>query len=204
MFSSPATLAKERELASLRAELELFEAQSKADLSNGGRNTDAPANHAADSAPAAGSAPHPPGTFSSPAMLAKERELAGLRAELAAINAAAAAGPTQRNLSTELYSAQPSPAGEFYSAQHSPASAAAAAGLGLQMDLRHPGSSGAAGALDQSMPVSVVIFGATGDLAKKKLFPALYQLILLGERTATPPSALGRFVNRDGEGVPAA
>lgn len=34
--------------------------------------------------------------------------------------------------------------------------------------------------LDQSMPLSVVIFGATGDLAKKKLFPALYQLMLLG------------------------
>lgn len=33
--------------------------------------------------------------------------------------------------------------------------------------------------LDQSMPLSVVIFGATGDLAKKKLFPALYQLMLL-------------------------
>ena len=30
------------------------------------------------------------------------------------------------------------------------------------------------------MPLSVVVFGATGDLAKKKLFPALYQLCLLG------------------------
>ena len=30
------------------------------------------------------------------------------------------------------------------------------------------------------MPLSIVIFGATGDLAKKKLFPALYQLCLLG------------------------
>ena len=29
-------------------------------------------------------------------------------------------------------------------------------------------------------PLSIVIFGATGDLAKKKLFPALYQLVLLG------------------------
>lgn len=29
-------------------------------------------------------------------------------------------------------------------------------------------------------PLSVIVFGATGDLAKKKLFPALYQLILLG------------------------
>jgi glucose-6-phosphate 1-dehydrogenase len=35
--------------------------------------------------------------------------------------------------------------------------------------------------LDQSMPLSVVIFGATGDLAKKKLFPALYQLMLLDQ-----------------------
>ncbi|KAK7232893.1 glucose-6-phosphate dehydrogenase [Aureococcus anophagefferens] len=30
-------------------------------------------------------------------------------------------------------------------------------------------------------PISVVIFGATGDLAKKKLYPALYQLMLLGQ-----------------------
>merc|ERR1719229_1357941 len=28
-----------------------------------------------------------------------------------------------------------------------------------------------------SVPLSVVIFGATGDLAKKKLYPALYQLM---------------------------
>ena len=34
--------------------------------------------------------------------------------------------------------------------------------------------------LDQSMPFSIIIFGATGDLARKKLFPALYQLVLLG------------------------
>jgi glucose-6-phosphate 1-dehydrogenase len=34
--------------------------------------------------------------------------------------------------------------------------------------------------LDLSKPLSVIVFGATGDLAKKKLFPALYQLILLG------------------------
>ena len=31
-----------------------------------------------------------------------------------------------------------------------------------------------------TMPLSVVIFGATGDLARKKLFPALYQLCVLG------------------------
>lgn len=30
------------------------------------------------------------------------------------------------------------------------------------------------------MPLSVIVFGATGDLAKKKLFPALYQLMLFG------------------------
>ena len=30
------------------------------------------------------------------------------------------------------------------------------------------------------MPLSVVVFGATGDLARKKLFPALYQLCVLG------------------------
>ena len=34
--------------------------------------------------------------------------------------------------------------------------------------------------LDQSMPFSVIIFGATGDLARKKIFPGLYQLVLLG------------------------
>ena len=34
--------------------------------------------------------------------------------------------------------------------------------------------------LDKTMPLTVVVFGATGDLAKKKLFPALYQLLLLG------------------------
>jgi glucose-6-phosphate 1-dehydrogenase len=31
-----------------------------------------------------------------------------------------------------------------------------------------------------SMPLTIIIFGATGDLARKKLFPALYQLVLLG------------------------
>ena len=34
--------------------------------------------------------------------------------------------------------------------------------------------------LDQTMPFSITIFGATGDLARKKIFPALYQLVLLG------------------------
>ena len=38
---------------------------------------------------------------------------------------------------------------------------------------------------DQSMPFSVIIFGATGDLARKKLFPALYQLVLLGHLPRT-------------------
>ena len=32
-----------------------------------------------------------------------------------------------------------------------------------------------------SRRLTVVIFGATGDLAKKKLYPALYQLMLLGQ-----------------------
>ena len=31
-----------------------------------------------------------------------------------------------------------------------------------------------------TMPLSIVVFGATGDLARKKLFPALYQLCVLG------------------------
>mmetsp|Transcript_11227 Transcript_11227/g.21160 ORF Transcript_11227/g.21160 Transcript_11227/m.21160 type:complete len:706 (-) Transcript_11227:141-2258(-) len=34
--------------------------------------------------------------------------------------------------------------------------------------------------LDQTKPLSIIIFGATGDLARKKLFPAVYQLMLLG------------------------
>ena len=34
--------------------------------------------------------------------------------------------------------------------------------------------------LDHNMPFCVIIFGATGDLARKKLFPAVYQLVLLG------------------------
>ena len=32
-----------------------------------------------------------------------------------------------------------------------------------------------------SMPLSIVIFGATGDLATTTPFPALYQLVLLGQ-----------------------
>lgn len=31
-----------------------------------------------------------------------------------------------------------------------------------------------------TMPLSVIVFGATGDLARKKIFPALYQLCMLG------------------------
>lgn len=31
--------------------------------------------------------------------------------------------------------------------------------------------------MDMETPLTVVIFGATGDLAKKKLYPALYQLM---------------------------
>lgn len=34
----------------------------------------------------------------------------------------------------------------------------------------------AAPKFDHTMPFSIVIFGATGDLARKKLFPALYQV----------------------------
>lgn len=33
--------------------------------------------------------------------------------------------------------------------------------------------------LNKAQPLTVIVFGATGDLAKKKLFPALYQLMLL-------------------------
>jgi glucose-6-phosphate 1-dehydrogenase len=35
------------------------------------------------------------------------------------------------------------------------------------------------------MPLAIVIFGATGDLARKKLFPALYQLCLHGHLPLT-------------------
>ena len=38
---------------------------------------------------------------------------------------------------------------------------------------------------DHAVPFSVIIFGATGDLARKKLFPALYQLVLLGHLPRT-------------------
>jgi glucose-6-phosphate 1-dehydrogenase len=37
------------------------------------------------------------------------------------------------------------------------------------------GSSMESQRFDPAMPFSVIIFGATGDLARKKLFPALYQ-----------------------------
>jgi len=40
-------------------------------------------------------------------------------------------------------------------------------------------------------PCTVVIFGATGDLAKRKLFPALYQLELRG-RLELPVIGVGR------------
>ena len=45
---------------------------------------------------------------------------------------------------------------------------------------RRPSKDIAQHPLDQSMPFSVIIFGATGDLARKKIFPGLYQLVLLG------------------------
>lgn len=39
------------------------------------------------------------------------------------------------------------------------------------------GSGGISEALEPNLPFTIVIFGATGDLARKKLFPALYQLL---------------------------
>ena len=45
-------------------------------------------------------------------------------------------------------------------------------------------------------PISVVIFGATGDLAKKKLYPALYQLMLLGQLPRKDINVVG-FGRRD-------
>ena len=45
---------------------------------------------------------------------------------------------------------------------------------------RRPSKEDKALHFDKGMPFSVILFGATGDLARKKLFPALYQLVLLG------------------------
>ena len=45
---------------------------------------------------------------------------------------------------------------------------------------RRPSKDDEALHFDKGMPFSVILFGATGDLARKKLFPALYQLVLLG------------------------
>ena len=45
---------------------------------------------------------------------------------------------------------------------------------------RRPSKDDEAMHFDEGMPFSVILFGATGDLARKKLFPALYQLVLLG------------------------
>ena len=46
--------------------------------------------------------------------------------------------------------------------------------------LRHAEHTGTTHAALMEAPLTVVIFGATGDLAKKKLFPSLYQLCLQG------------------------
>jgi len=68
--------------------------------------------------------------------------------------------------------------------------------------------SSSSGKVDFNAPLTVVIFGATGDLAKKKLFPALYQLMyaapsapLLPLRTrivgfGRSPSELGKFIEK--------
>lgn len=92
---------------------------------------------------------------------AKERELQALKSELAYLNSLATSG-----------SSPASPDG-WHHQQLS---------RSLDLELTSTGETRGSGEpfLDQSMPLSVVIFGATGDLAKKKLFPALYQLIMLG------------------------
>jgi glucose-6-phosphate 1-dehydrogenase len=46
-------------------------------------------------------------------------------------------------------------------------------------------------------PCTVVIFGASGDLAKRKLIPALYNLLACGEGMMAPKSAVLGFARRE-------
>jgi hypothetical protein len=97
---------------------------------------------------------------------AKEAEIASLLSELHQLQLAAAAQDGS-GIGAAIPSNQPPPRSYGQQSMHL-----------VQQDTAS--SSGNAPFLDKTMPLSVVIFGATGDLAKKKLFPALYQLVLLG------------------------
>src|SRR5713101_9696805 len=46
-------------------------------------------------------------------------------------------------------------------------------------------------------PCTVVIFGASGDLAKRKLIPALYNLVACGEGVMPAKSAVLGFARRE-------
>ena len=46
-------------------------------------------------------------------------------------------------------------------------------------------------------PCTVVIFGASGDLAKRKLIPSLYNLVACGEGMMPPQSAVLGFARRE-------
>ena len=46
-------------------------------------------------------------------------------------------------------------------------------------------------------PCSVVIFGASGDLAKRKLIPSLYNLVACGEGMMPAKSAVVGFARRE-------
>src|SRR5208282_1774250 len=46
-------------------------------------------------------------------------------------------------------------------------------------------------------PCTVVIFGASGDLAKRKLIPSLYNLVACGEGMMSPKSAVLGFARRE-------
>ncbi len=49
----------------------------------------------------------------------------------------------------------------------------------------------------QAPPCTVVIFGASGDLAKRKLIPSLYNLVACGEGMMPPKSAVLGFARRE-------
>ena len=46
-------------------------------------------------------------------------------------------------------------------------------------------------------PCTVVIFGASGDLARRKLLPSLYNLVHCGEGMMPPKSAVLGFARRE-------
>ena len=48
-----------------------------------------------------------------------------------------------------------------------------------------------------ALPCTVVIFGASGDLAKRKLIPALYNLLACGQGMLPPQSAVLGFARRE-------